>query len=238
MTTTLWTLCATIRLRLSQSPQVTGYAAVTILTWRSARGHTRHLSVVNGPPKPLPYPRPERLVSSRRSFRRSGSTSSGLRTEFIEFRERNNRFRTSAASGGAVNLARGPAAPRQFGDRHLRGCGAWRSTLRGRQFTREDTLPGPRTSPSCRRSSGERFASDESAIGRVIRTMGRPHGSSDHARRLRLHVRSADLAPADADPAAPEIVAGISCTRRAVARRGQPRSARADVDRMLIPVAE
>ena len=130
---------------LRKSP---GYAAVTILTLALGIGaNTAIFSVVNGVIlKPLPYPSPERLVYITSQFPSLGFDQFWVSApEFVEFAESNRSFqRVGAYRAGAVNLGT-PDQPRRVNSAVITSelmpaLGV--APIRGRQFTREDTLPG------------------------------------------------------------------------------------------------
>ena len=130
---------------LRKSP---GYAAVTILTLALGIGaNTAIFSVVNGVIlKPLPYPAPERLVFITSQFPSLGFDQFWVSApEFIEFAESNRSVQqVGAYRAGAVNLGT-PDQPRRVNSAVVTSelmpvLGV--APIRGRQFTREDTLPG------------------------------------------------------------------------------------------------
>ena len=163
---------------LRKSP---GYAAVTVLTLALGIGaNTAIFSVVNGVLlKPLPYPQPERLVYITSQFPTLGFDQFWVSApEFIEFRDRNQSFQdVGAYRAGAVNLGT-EDQPRRVNSAIVTSelmpvLGV--QPIRGRQFTRGDTLPGAEDvailSSEIWRSA---FAGDESVLGRVVRIDGSP----------------------------------------------------------------
>ena len=130
---------------LRKSP---GYAAVTVLTLALGIGaNSAIFSVVNGVLlKPLPYPQPERLVFITSQFPTLGFNQFWVSSpEFLELRERNEAFaEVGAYRAGAVNLGT-EDQPRRVNSAVVTSelmpvLGV--APIRGRQFTREDTLPG------------------------------------------------------------------------------------------------
>src|SRR4029453_8288899 len=125
-----------------------GYALVTILTLALGIGaNTAIFSVVHGVIlKPLPYPDPARLVFITSQFPGLGFNQFWVSApEFIEFRERNQSFEEGGACrSGAVNLGT-QDQPRRVVSALVTSelmpvLGV--APIRGRQFTRADTLPG------------------------------------------------------------------------------------------------
>ena len=163
---------------LRKSP---GYALVTILTLALGIGaNTAIFSVVNGVIlKPLPFPDPDRLVFITSQFPGLGFDQFWVSApEFLEFRERNQSFAdVGAYRAGAVSLGT-QDQPRRVNSAIVTSellpvLGV--SPIRGRTFTREDTLPGAEDvailSWEVWRSA---FNSDESAIGRILPIDGIP----------------------------------------------------------------
>jgi predicted permease len=164
--------------QLRKSP---GYAAVTVLTLALGIGaNTAIFSVVNAVIlKPLPYAEPERLVFISSQFPSLGFDQFWVSApEFLEFRERQRSFDdVGAYRTGAVNLGL-PDQPRRVISAVVTSelmpvLGV--PALRGRQFTREDTLPGAEDvgilSSEIWRSA---FNSAEDLVGRVIPIDGTP----------------------------------------------------------------
>ena len=158
-----------------------GYTLVTVLTLALGIGaNTAIFSVVNGVVlKPLPYPNPSRLVYITSQFPGLGFDQFWVSApEFIEFRERNQSFQdVGAYRAGAVNLGTADQ-PRRVTSAVVTSelmpvLGV--APLRGRQFTRADTLPGAEDvgalSAEIWRSA---FGADESVLGRVIPVDGVP----------------------------------------------------------------
>src|SRR5262245_34845289 len=130
---------------LAKSP---GYAAVTILTLPLGMGaHTAILRVVNDVlPKPLPYPRSERLLFITSTFPGLGFDRFWVSLpEWAEFKERNKSFQdVGAYRDGSVNLGT-PERPRRVNSmivtpELLDVLGV--QPLRGRLFTAADSVPG------------------------------------------------------------------------------------------------
>jgi putative ABC transport system permease protein len=158
-----------------------GYAVVTILTLALGIGaNTAIFSVVNGVIlKPLPYPSPERLIFITSQFPALGFDQFWVSApEFVEFAEGNRSFKqVGAYRAGAVNLGT-PDQPRRVNSAVITSelmpvLGV--APLRGRQFTREDTLPGAEDvavlSSELWRSA---FGGDESVVGRTVPIDGAP----------------------------------------------------------------
>jgi putative ABC transport system permease protein len=163
---------------LRKSP---GYAAVTILTLALGIGaNTAIFSVVNGVIlKPLRYPAPERLVFITSQFPTLGFDQFWVSApEFIEFAEGNRSFQqVGAYRAGAVNLGT-PDQPRRVNSAVITSelmpvLGV--APIRGRQFTREDTLPGAENvavlSHELWRSA---YGGDEAIVGRAVPIDGAP----------------------------------------------------------------
>src|SRR5918992_3317098 len=157
---------------LRKSP---GYALVTILTLALGIGaNTAIFSVVNGVIlKPLQYPEPERLVFITSQFPALGFDQFWVsRPEFLEFRDRNQAFeRVGVYSSGAVNLGT-ETQPQRVNSAVITSelmpvLGV--QPIRGRMFTREDTLPGAEDvavlSAEIWRGA---FNADEETVGRVL----------------------------------------------------------------------
>jgi predicted permease len=163
---------------LRKSP---GYALITILTLALGIGaNTAIFSVVNGVIlKPLGFPEPERLVFITSQFPSLGFDQFWVSSpEFLEFRDRNQAFdNVGAYSSGAVNLGT-QQQPQRVNSAVITSelmpvLGV--QPIRGRMFTREDTLPGAEDvavlSSEVWRGS---FNADESVVGRVIQVDGIP----------------------------------------------------------------
>jgi predicted permease len=163
---------------LRKSP---GYAVVTVLTLALGIGaNSAIFSVVNGVLfKPLPYQQPDRLVFITSQFPTLGFDQFWVSApEFVEFRERNKSFAdVGAYRAGAVNLGT-TDQPRRVNSAIVTSelmpvLGV--APIRGRQFTREDTLPGAEDVAILSQEVWQTaFASDESAMGRVVRIDGVP----------------------------------------------------------------
>ena len=158
-----------------------GYALVTVLTLALGIGaNTAIFSVVNGVVlKPLPYPEPERLVFVTSQFPALGFDQFWVSApEFVEFRERNQSFDdVGAYRAGAVNLGT-QDQPRRVVSAIITSelmpvLGV--APIRGRQFTRGDTLPGAEDVGALSSEIWETaFGSDESVLGRVVPIDGVP----------------------------------------------------------------
>ena len=170
-----------IRYALRNLRKSPGYAVVTVLTLALGIGvNSAIFSVVNGVLlKPLPYPRPERLVFITSQFPTLGFDQFWVSApEFVEFRERNKSFAdVGAYRAGAVNLGTADQ-PRRVNSAIVTSelmpvLGV--APIRGRQFTREDTLPGAEDVAILSMEIWQTaFASDESVMGRVVRIDGVP----------------------------------------------------------------
>ena len=163
---------------LRKSP---GYAAVTVLTLALGIGaNSAIFSVVNGVLlKPLPYPQPERLVFITSQFPSLGFDQFWISApEFVEFRERNRSFQdVGAYRAGAVNLGT-QDQPRRVNSAivtsELMPVLAV-PPLRGRHFTREDTLPGAENVAIISYEIWQTaFAGDAAVLDRVLRVDGTP----------------------------------------------------------------
>jgi putative ABC transport system permease protein len=163
---------------LRKSP---GYAAVTVLTLALGIGaNTAIFSVVNGVVlKPLPYPDGDRLVFITSQFPGLGFDQFWVSApEFVEFAEANKSYEhVGGYRAGAVNLGT-QDQPRRVNSavvtsELMPALGV--APIRGRQFTREDTLPGAEDvailSSEVWRTA---FGGDESAVGRVLPIDGAP----------------------------------------------------------------
>jgi putative ABC transport system permease protein len=220
-----------------------GYALVTVLTLALGIGaNTAIFSVVNGVVlRPLPYPEPERLVFITSQFPALGFDQFWVSApEFIEFRERNQSFDdVGAYRSGAVNLGT-QDQPRRVVSAVITSelmpvLGV--APLRGRQFSRADTLPGAEDvaalSSEIWRTA---FGGDESVLGRVIpidgvptRIVGiMPPGYDVHDQRIQVWL------PLTLDPASPGNRGGHFLYLVGRLKRGTTLpQARADVETML-----
>jgi predicted permease len=157
------------------------YTTVTILTLALGIGaNSAIFSVVNGVLlKPLPYPEPARLLFITSQFPGLGFDQFWVSApEFLEFRERQRSFEdVGAYRAGAVNLGTADQP------RRLNSAVATSELMpvlgvhpiRGRQFTRADTLPGAEDvavlSAEIWQSA---FGREESVVGKVIQIDGVP----------------------------------------------------------------
>jgi predicted permease len=163
---------------LAKSP---AYAAVTILTLALGIGaNTAIFSVVNGVMlKPLPYPRPERLMFITSTFPGLGFDRFWVSLpEWAEFKERSKSFqRVGAYRDGSVNLGT-PERPRRVNSmivtpELLDVLGV--APIRGRLFTDADALPGAEDVGIISFATWTSdFAADESVVGRVVQIDGAP----------------------------------------------------------------
>ena len=163
---------------LAKSP---AYAAVTILTLALGIGaNTAIFSVVNGVLlKPLPYPRPDRLLLITSTFPTLGFDKFWISVpEWSEFRERNRSFeKVGGYREGSVNLGT-PERPRRVNSalvtpELLDVLGV--APARGRLFNEADSAPGAEDvgiiSDVTWRND---FQRDETVLGRVIQIDGTP----------------------------------------------------------------
>jgi len=142
--------------------------------------NTAIFSVVHGVIlKPLPYPDPARLVFITSQFPNLGFNQFWVSApEFIEFRERNQSFEdVGAYRAGAINLGT-QDQPRRVVSAVVTSelmpvLGV--APIRGRQFTRADTLPGAEDVGALSSEIWHSaFGADESVLGRVIPIDGVP----------------------------------------------------------------
>ena len=220
-----------------------GYAIVTVLTLALGIGaNTAIFSVVNGVIlKPLPYPDPQRLVFISSQFPALGFDQFWVSApEFVEFRERNQSFEdVGAYRAGAVNLGTEDQPRRVISavvtSELMPVLGV--PPIRGRQFTRADTLPGAEDVGAL---SSEIWTSaygrDESVLGRVIPIDGvptrivaiMPPGYDVHDQKIQVWL------PLTLDPANPGNRGGHFLYLIGRLKRGITLvQARADVETML-----
>lgn len=150
------------------------YTLVTILTLALGIGaNTAIFSVVNGVIlQPLPYPNADRLVFITSQFPALGFDQFWVSApEFVEFRDRNQSFEdVGAYRAGAVNLGT-QDQPRRVNSAVVTSellpvLGV--EPVRGRVFTREDTLPGAEDVGILSWDVWRRaFNGDESVVGRT-----------------------------------------------------------------------
>jgi putative ABC transport system permease protein len=226
---------------LRKSP---GYAAVTVLTLALGIGaNSAIFSVVNGVLlEPLPYPAPDRLVFISSQFPSLGFNQFWVSApEFIEFRERNRSFQeVGAYRAGAVNLGTADQ-PRRVNSAIVTSeltpvLGV--SPLRGRHFTREDTLPGAEDVAILSHDVWQTaFARDEGVVGQVVRIDGTPTrivgimppGYDVHDSKVQVWL------PLTLDPANPGNRGGHFLYLVGRLREGVSLAqARADIERMLV----
>jgi putative ABC transport system permease protein len=226
---------------LRKSP---GYAAVTILTLALGIGvNSAIFSVVNGVLlKPLPYPRSERLVFISSQFPTLGFDQFWVSApEFVEFRERNKSFaEVGAYRAAAINLGT-TDQPRRVNSAIVTSelmpvLGV--APIRGRQFTRDDTLPGAEDVAILSQEIWQTaFAADEAVVGRVLRIDGvptrvvgiMPAGYDVHDAKVQVWL------PLTLDPANPGNRGGHFLYLVGRLRDDMSMTqARADVERMLV----
>ncbi len=122
-----------------------GFSIVAILTLALGIGaNTAIFSVVNGVVlQPLQYPQPERLMFITSQFEGMFDQFWVSAPEFIEFRERNKAFESVGAyTVGAANLGtETPRRPVAASVSHDLMTALGVQPLRGRLFTRDDTIP-------------------------------------------------------------------------------------------------
>jgi len=157
------------------------YAAVTILTLALGIGaNTAIFSVVNGVMlKPLPYPRPDRLMFITSTFPGLGFDRFWVSLpEWAEFKERNHSFEdVGAYRDGAVNLGT-PERPRRVNSMIvtpglLDVLGV--APLRGRTFTAADALPGAEDVGILSYATWKSdFGGEDGVVGRVVPIDGAP----------------------------------------------------------------
>jgi predicted permease len=158
-----------------------GYAAVTILTLALGIGaNTAIFSVVNGVMlKPLPYPRPDRLMFITSTFPTLGFDRFWVSLpEWAELKERNKSFQgVGAYRDGSVNLGT-PERPRRVNSmvvtpELLNVLGV--APLRGRLFADADALPGAEDVGVISFATWQSdFGGQESLLDRVIQIDGVP----------------------------------------------------------------
>ena len=163
---------------LRKSP---GYAIVTILTLALGIGaNTAIFSVVNGVIlKPLPFTEPDRLIFITSQFPSLGFDQFWVSSpEFIEFRERNQSFKEVGAYTASAHNLGTQDQPRRVNSAIITSelmpvLGS--QPIRGRIFTRDDTLPGAEDVGILSSEIWETaFARDETVVGRVIPIDGIP----------------------------------------------------------------
>ena len=150
-----------------------GFSVVAILTLALGIGaNTAIFSVVNGVVlRPLSYPEPERVFFITSQFKGMFDQFWVSVPEFIEFRDRNKAFASVGAyTVGAANLGtETPSRPVTAAVTHDLMTTLGVQPIRGRAFTREDTLPNTEEvailSYELWRSS---FAENPEAVGRII----------------------------------------------------------------------
>ncbi len=134
-----------IRFAIRGLLQKPGFSIVAILTLALGIGaNTAIFSVVNGVVlRPLQYPEAERLMFITSQFSGRFDQFWVSAPEFIEFRERNKAFESVGAyTVGAANLGTEiPSRPVTASVSHDLMTALGVQPLRGRFFTREDTLP-------------------------------------------------------------------------------------------------
>ena len=164
-----------------------GFSVVAILTLALGIGaNTAIFSVVNGVVlRPLQYPSPERLMFITSQFSGMFDQFWVSAPEFIEFRERNKAFESVGAyTVGAANLGTEiPSRPVAATVSHDLMTALGVQPLRGRLFTREDTIPNSEEvailSYELWRSS---FSENPGIIGTLIDVAGVRRGLSGSCR--------------------------------------------------------
>src|SRR5262245_767348 len=170
-----------MRYALRTLAKTPGYAAVTILTLALGIGaNTAIFSVVNGVLlKPLPYPRPDRLMFINSTFPNLGFDRFWISPpEWAEFRERNRSYQgVGGYREGSVNLGT-PERPRRVNSmivtpELLDVLGV--APLRGRLFTEADSKPGAEDVGIISYSTWVNdFGRDDTVLDRVIQIDGTP----------------------------------------------------------------
>ncbi|MDQ3171515.1 MAG: ABC transporter permease [Acidobacteriota bacterium] len=205
------TLLQDIRYAVRSLAKAPGFAAITILTLALGIGaNTAIFSVVNAVVlRPLPYPRPDKLVYVTTQFPTLDFDQFWMSVpEFREYREWSTSYDAIGAyTVGASNLgAEQPMRPVRatVTDGLLEALGV--SPAMGRGFTSADTLPGAEDVAMLSTELWQRaFGSDASALNRVVDIDGTPtrivgimpRGFDVHDQRVELWL------PLTIDPASP-----------------------------------
>ena len=155
-----------------------GFSALVVLVLAAGIGaNTAIFSVVNGVLlKPLPFAKPERLVSVQTTTR--GEPDASSYPDFLDWRAQSASFDALAAyattgatltgNGDAKGLSAVVVSPELLS---LLGV----PPLRGRVFTADDDTPGaPRTAILAESTWNKLFSRDEGIVGRTITLSGDP----------------------------------------------------------------
>jgi predicted permease len=205
------TVLQDIRYAIRALAKAPGFAAITILTLALGIGaNTAIFSVVNAVVlRPLPYPQPDRLVFVTTQFPTLGFDQFWMSSpEFLEYRQWSTSYDSMGAySVGASNLgAEQPMRPVRaiVTEDLIPTLGV--APVRGRGFTRDDTLPGAEHVAILSSELWERaFGADPGVLDRVLDIDGRPtrivgilpRGFDVHDQRVELWL------PITIDPANP-----------------------------------
>jgi predicted permease len=205
------TVLQDIRYAIRALAKAPGFAAITILTLALGIGaNTAIFSVVNAVVlRPLPYPQPDRLVFVTTQFPTLGFDQFWMSSpEFLEYRQWSTSYDSMGAySVGASNLgAEQPMRPVRaiVTEDLIPTLGV--APVRGRGFTRDDTLPGAEHVAILSSELWERaFGADPGVLDRVLDIDGSPtrivgimpRGFDVHDQRVELWL------PITIDPANP-----------------------------------
>jgi predicted permease len=205
------TVLQDIRYAIRALAKAPGFAAITILTLALGIGaNTAIFSVVNAVVlRPLPYPQPDRLVFVTTQFPTLGFDQFWMSSpEFLEYRQWSTSYDSMGAySVGASNLgAEQPMRPVRaiVTEDLIPTLGV--APVRGRGFTRDDTLPGAEDVAILSSELWERaFGADPGVLDRVLDIDGSPtrivgimpRGFDVHDQRVELWL------PITIDPANP-----------------------------------
>ncbi|MEX2271105.1 MAG: ABC transporter permease [Vicinamibacterales bacterium] len=205
------TLLQDIRYAARSLVKAPGFAALTILTLALGIGaNTAIFSVVNAVVlRPLPYPQPERLVYVTTQFPTLGFDQFWMSMpEFLEYRQWSTLYDVIGAyTVGASNLgADQPMRPVRAAvtEDLIPALGV--APIRGRGFTKADTLPGAEDVAILSTELWQRaFGADPSVLNRVVDIDGAPtrivgimpRGFDVHDQRVELWL------PLTIDPANP-----------------------------------
>ncbi|HEX6323538.1 MAG TPA: ABC transporter permease [Vicinamibacterales bacterium] len=205
------TVLQDVRYAIRALAKAPGFAAITILTLALGIGaNTAIFSVVNAVVlRPLPYPQPERLVFVTTQFPTLGFDQFWMSMpEFLEYRQWSTSYSSMGAyTVGASNLgAEQPMRPVRaiVTDDLMPTLGV--APVRGRGFTKEDTLPGAEDVAILSSELWQRaFGADPGVLDRVVDIDGTPTrivgimppGFDVHDQRVELWL------PITIDPASP-----------------------------------
>src|SRR5947209_9375023 len=151
-----------------------GFALLTVLTLALGIGaNTAIFSVVNGVVlRPLGYPEPKRLMFITSQFPGLGFDQFWVSApEFLDFGQRNRSFETVGAyTVRAANLGTDvPSRPVTALVTHELRPALGVPPIRGRMFTREETLPNAEDVAILSYELWQRaFVSEDSALGRLV----------------------------------------------------------------------